>query len=132
MSKDLDEAKYIAFVSHRRNGSPVSTPVWVVPFDDGYAFTTDADSWKVKRIVKDPTVTIQVSNIRGRPKKGVPVHRGRAVLLGDADVARVQMAVRSKYPIAYKLLIERSDRKAERTNGSRTAGTAAIKVVLED
>jgi hypothetical protein len=32
----------------------------------------------------------------------------------------------------YKLLIERSDRKAAREGGSRTVGTAAIKVILED
>ncbi len=131
MSEDLDRAKYIAFVSYRRNGSPVSTPVWVVPFNDGYAFTTDSDAWKIKRIANDPKVTIQVSNIRGRPKKGAPIHSGRAVVLSGDDVERVQSAVRSKYQLVYKLLIERSDRKAERTQGSRTAGTAAIKVVLD-
>jgi PPOX class probable F420-dependent enzyme len=132
MAEDIDRAKYIAFVSKRRNGSPVSTPVWVVPFDDGYAFTTDANAWKVKRIANDPAVTIQACGMRGKPKPGAPVHSGRAVVVPDTDVARVQDAVRSKYPIAYKLLIERSDRKAAREGGSRTVGTAAIKVVLED
>jgi hypothetical protein len=47
-------------------------------------------------------------------------------------VAEVQSLVRSKYRIAYTLLIERSDRKAARREGSSTAGTAAIKVTLED
>jgi PPOX class probable F420-dependent enzyme len=132
VSNELDSAKYIAFVSHRRDGSPVSTAAWVVPFEGGYAFTTDSDAWKVKRIVADPAVTIQMCNMRGRPKKGVPVHSGRAVLVTDDDVVRVQDAIKAKYRLAYALLIERSDRKAERRGGSRTAGTAAIKVVLDD
>lgn len=132
MPQDLDRAKYISFVSNRRDGTPVSTAVWVVPFEDGHAFTTDADSWKVKRITNDPNVTIQVSNIRGRPKRGAPVHRGRAILLDEAGTLAVRDRVRAKYRIMYRLLIERSDRKAARNGGSPTAGSTAIKVVLED
>lgn len=129
---DLERAKYISFTSFRRDGTPVPTAVWVVPYEDGYAFTTDATSWKVKRILANPRVSVQVCNFRGRPAKGAPVHQGRAVVLDEKGVADVQRLVRSKYRIAYKLLIERSDRKAARRVGSSTAGTAAIKVVFED
>lgn len=132
MNDDLDRAKYIAFVSYRQDGSPVSTAVWVVPYQDGYAFTTDAGSWKVKRILRNPRVTIQVSNMRGRPRKGVPLHRGRAEVLDDAGVVEVRAKIRQKYRIMYKLLIERSDRKAAKRSGASTAGTAAVKVVLDD
>lgn len=131
MSVDIDRARYISFVSHRRDGTPVPTAVWVVPFEDGYAFTTDADSWKVRRIANDPRVTIQASNVRGRPKKGAPVHRGRATLLDAERTPAVRDRVRAKYRIMYRLLIDRSDRKAAREGGSSTAGTAAVKVVLD-
>ena len=131
MSNDLDRAKYISFVSRRRDGTPVPTAVWVVPFEDGYAFTTDADSWKVKRIANDPVVTVQASDVRGKPRKGAPVHRGRAELLDGPRVAAVRDAVRAKYPFAYRLLISWSERRAAKREGSPTAGTAAIKVVLD-
>jgi len=132
MTSRLHTAKYISFTSFRRDGTPVPTAVWVVPYEDGYAFTTDGTSWKVKRILANPRVTVQVCNFRGRPTKGAPVHPGRAVVLDAHGVADVRRLIRSKYRIAYKLLIERSDRKAARREGSATAGTAAIKVVLED
>lgn len=132
MTSQLHTAKYISLTSHRRNGTPVSTAVWVVPYQDGYAFTTDADSWKVKRVLADPRVTVQVCNVRGRPTKGAPVFQGRAEVLDASGVADVRLLIRSKYRIAYRLLIERSDRKAARREGSPTAGTAAIKVVLDD
>jgi hypothetical protein len=51
--------------------------------------------------------------------------------LEPAAVARVREAVRVKYRIMYRLLIERSDKKAAKQSGSVTAGTAAIKVVLQ-
>jgi len=131
ITTELDAARYIAFVSFRKDGTPVSTAVWVVPFEDGYAFTTDPDSWKIKRILNNPAVTIQVSNVRGRPKRGSVAFAGTAEVLDPAAVARVRAAVRAKYRIMYRLLIERSDKKAAKKDGSATAGTAAIKVVLE-
>ena len=131
MTAELDAARYIAFVSSRKNGTPVSTAVWVVPFEDGYAFTTDPDSWKIKRILKNPTVTIQASNVRGRPKRGSVAFAGTAEVLDPDAVARVREAVRAKYRIMYRVLIERSDKKAAKKHGSATAGTAAIKVVLD-
>lgn len=131
MTTDLDGARYIRFVSFRRDGSPVSTPVWLVPFEGGYAFTTDPESWKVRRIAGNPAVEVQVSNIRGRARRGAPVHAGRAELLDATATAAVRSAIRSKYRFMYWLLLERSDRKAARAEGSPTAGTAAIKIVLD-
>jgi hypothetical protein len=86
---------------------------------------------KIKRILKNPTVTIQASNVRGRPKRGSVAFAGTAEVLEPAAVARVREAVRVKYRIMYRLLIERSDKKAAKQSGSVTAGTAAIKVVLQ-
>ena len=131
MTAELDGAKYISFVSYRRDGSPVATPMWVVPFEGGYAFTTDADSWKVKRIQRDPRVTVRSSGVRGRPTKGSVERTGRAELLDVAGVDRVRAAVKAKYSIMYRLLIGWSDRRAAKREGSASAGTAAIKVILD-
>ncbi len=131
MTTDLDRAKYISFVSYRRDGSPVATPVWVVPFEGGYAFTTDSDSWKVKRILRDPRVIVRASGVRGKPKKGSVEHHARAEVLDQSRVDDVRAAVKAKYPIMYRLLIERSDRRAARAQGSASAGTAAIRFVLD-
>ena len=31
MTADLDAAKYVSFVTYKKDGSPVAAPVWVVP-----------------------------------------------------------------------------------------------------
>jgi len=128
---EIDDAKYISFVSFRKDGTPVPSPVWCVPYDGGYAFTTEPQSWKVKRILANPKVTIQVCNLRGHVKAGANVYSGTAELLDAEATADVRERVKRKYPIAYKLLIERSDRKAARRGEPLTVGTAAIKVTLQ-
>ncbi|MFZ9627934.1 MAG: PPOX class F420-dependent oxidoreductase [Ilumatobacteraceae bacterium] len=128
MTADLDAAKYMSFTSTKRDGTAVPTAVWLVPFEGGYAFTTDADAWKVKRVRNNPDVTVAVSDIRGRVAPGTPVHRGRAEVLDAAAADRVQAAIRRKYRIAYTLMIAPGI-LWQRLRGSRTA-TGAIKVTL--
>lgn len=128
---EIDNAKYISFVSFRKDGTPVPSPVWCVPYEGGYAFTTEMNSWKVKRILANPKVTIQVCNLRGRVKAGAKIYSGTAELLNADSTADVRERVKRKYRIAYQLLIERSDRKAARRGEALTVATAAIKVLLQ-
>lgn len=130
MTADLDSTKYISFVSYKKDGTPVAAPVWVVPFEGGYAFTTDPGAWKVKRVLRNPNVTVQACNVRGKVKPGAPVHTGTAEVLDEAAMLRVRLAVKAKYRLAYTLLIAWSERKAKRSHGSATAATGAIKVTL--
>ena len=36
---EITNAKYVSFVSYRKSGQAVATPVWITPFEDGYGFT---------------------------------------------------------------------------------------------
>ena len=128
---EIDDTKYISFVSFRKDGTSVPSPVWCVPYEGGYAFTTEMNSWKVKRILANPKVTIQVCNVRGRVKAGVNVYSGTAELLDADATAEVRERIKRKYRVAYQLLIERSDRKAARRGEALTVATAAIKVALQ-
>lgn len=127
---DLDSAKYVSFVSFRKDGTPVAAPVWLVPFEGGYAFTTDASSWKVKRVMRNPNVTLVVCNLRGKVRAGAIVHNGTAEVLDRVGTLAVREAVKAKYRIAYALLISWSDRRAARTAGSPAAASCAIKVTV--
>ena len=102
---DLSAAKYISFTSTRRNGTQVSTPVWVVAFGDGYAFTTEPEAGKVKRVRNNSAVTIAVCDVRGRVKQGTPVLNATATVVTGDTAAAVNDAIRGKYRIAYLLAI---------------------------
>jgi len=96
---DLDRAKYIAFGTYRRDGELVSTPTWVVPFGDGYAFTTEPGSWKTKRLSRDPRVVVTPCSFKGTPLPGATTYEGRGRLLEGPTVLEVQRAIRRKYRV---------------------------------
>jgi PPOX class probable F420-dependent enzyme len=129
MAADLDTAKYVSFVTYKKDGSPIAAPVWVVPFEGGYAFTTDPGSFKIKRLRNDARATLTVCNARGKIVDGAVVHIGAAVVLDEDDAEKVSKLIRKKYVIGTKLLGIYSLVKKLKGSGS-TAGECAIKVTL--
>ena len=130
MPADLDTAKYVSLTTHRRDGSPVSTPVWIVPFEGGYAFTTDSHSWKVRRIRNNPQASLTVCDIRGRTTEGAVAHHGTATVLEGTDVARVAALVKKKYRIGWAMLGLMGAVKKLTGKGSTATAECAVKVTL--
>ena len=129
MPADLDAAKYVSFTTYKKDGNPVSLPVWVVPFEGGYAFTTDHDAFKVKRVRRDPRATLAVSTFKGLVAADATVHQGTAVVLDGPDSQRVAGLVRKKYWFMYLAIIAQSWLRRMLGKDSHAADTA-IKVTL--
>ena len=129
MPADLDAAKYVSFTTYKKDGNPVSLPVWVVPFEGGYAFTTDHDSFKVKRVRRDSRATLAVCTFKGQVAPDATVHIGTAVVLDGPDSKRVAGLVRKKYSVMYLAIIAQS--AVRRLFGKDShAADLAIKVTL--
>jgi len=87
--------KYVSITSYRRNGAGVSTPVWFVSEGDRLLVMTDIGSGKVKRIRRNPFVTVAACSARGRPRsKPIPA---TAELLPSTEVERVKRLMKRKY-----------------------------------
>jgi PPOX class probable F420-dependent enzyme len=98
----LKRRKYALLVTFKRNGQAVPTATWFGLGDDGNVYThTSADSWKVKRINRDPRVLVAPSNQRGRPLG--PAIEGRARVLPKADWERAERAIAANYGFGRKL-----------------------------
>ena len=89
--------KYLSLTSFRRDGSGVATPMWFVADNGQLVVETDADSYKVKRIRRDPHVRIAVCDARGR-LRGEAVD-GAATVLPDTERERVERLLARKYRI---------------------------------
>ena len=87
--------KYLSLTSFRRDGTAVATPVWFVEAGGRLLVETDAGSYKVRRIRRDPRVTIAPCTATGR-LRGTPVPAW-AELLPDTEVARVERLMARKY-----------------------------------
>jgi uncharacterized protein len=83
----LANERYLSITTLRSNSSPASTPVWVVS-DDPHRLpiATGADSWKVRRITRDPHVRVAGCSARGK-EHGEPV-AGIAHLVDEEALVR--------------------------------------------
>ncbi|MFF0610692.1 PPOX class F420-dependent oxidoreductase [Nocardia tengchongensis] len=113
-------ANYVNLTTYKKDGTPVGTPLWAV-LDGGRLYVwTVTDSWKVKRIRRNPEVTVQACDVRGKTRGEIV--KGRAVILDDAGSERTRGLVQRKYGIMGWLTITLS--KVRR--GS--AGTIGIEI----
>lgn len=96
---EVGRASYVSFTSYRKDGTAVSTPIWIAPDADSLYFFSDTDAFKVKRVRNNPAVTLQPCDVRGRVKEGAPLVTGVAEVLDHADSPRVRRIVNRKYRI---------------------------------
>lgn len=61
----LADHRYLSLTTVRRDGTAVSTPVWCAGKDGHVLVVTEATSWKVKRIRRDPHVRVAPCSARG-------------------------------------------------------------------
>jgi PPOX class probable F420-dependent enzyme len=118
----LGTAKYALLTTYRRDGRAVPTPVWIVRVDDALAVWTVADSGKVKRIRREPRVTVATCDIRGNHPG--PAYEGQAELLDAAAGERVRRAIAGKYGLVGRLSLLGSRLRRGRS------GTLGIRIEL--
>ncbi len=96
MGTELDDAQYVSLVSYRRDGSGVATPVWAAPLDGKLVVFTLRDSFKVKRIRRNPRVRVARCGVFGKVEG--PWHDGICTVVTDpAREARAYAALDAKY-----------------------------------
>ena len=99
----FDRQKTVLLTTHRRDGTPVGTPVHIVVDGDRTFVRTWDTTGKLKCIRNDPSVEVCPSTAGGRPTG--PGIRARArVLEGDESAYAGRMLSR-KYLVLHGLLI---------------------------
>jgi PPOX class probable F420-dependent enzyme len=82
----------------------VSTPVWLVPLDDGkFGFWTSSGSGKAKRLAHTDRVTVQPSDARGKVKTGTQPIDATASIVTGPEFDAIHGKVVAKYGFMTKL-----------------------------
>ena len=115
----LAHERYISLTTFKRDGTPVSTPVWVVS-DDGRRLLvwSGRRTWKVRRLRRDPRVLVAPSSFRGA-ERGERI-AGRARIVADPGL---DVLLEHKYGWQ-KRLVDRLNRRS-----ASPSGFAAIEIV---
>jgi hypothetical protein len=97
-ASELDGARYISLTTFKRDGTAVSTPVWITGSGGQYVFTTGDKAWKTKRMRANPAIEVRVCSARGRVKPDTTVHTGTgAVSTSSAAIDVAERALSAKY-----------------------------------
>ncbi len=97
----LEGHQYINLTTFRKNGEPVSTPIWFAPHGGRLHATTEPDSGKMKRIRNNPSVLLAPCNAWGR-EKGERVE-GLARSVEDEPTPEAEAALYKKYRLGLGL-----------------------------
>jgi uncharacterized protein len=93
MVGSLAAERYISLTTFKRDGGPVSTPVWVTSDDSRRLLVwSGTKTFKVRRLRHNPHVLVAPANFRGRERG--PRVSGHARLITDPGIDRL---LRRKY-----------------------------------
>jgi PPOX class probable F420-dependent enzyme len=87
---------YSSLTTFRRDGRPVSVPIWHAVAGEKVYMFTEAEAFKVKRLRRDPRVTLAPCNWRGAVHGPAWSGSGR-VVTDPAVVATAYQALDRKY-----------------------------------
>ena len=97
-SAELAKELYLSITTFRRDGTAVSTPVWVAGDNGSLLVISEADSWKVKRIRRDGHVRVAPCSARGAVR-GEPVDADATI---EDETAAVEELLARKYGWMYR------------------------------
>jgi len=97
----FEKAKYINIQTYKKNGHPISTPVWFIIKDNKIFFRTSHNSGKIKRIRNNNNVKFALCDIRGKIKG--EWYEGIAKIESDSDNS-ILSQINKKYGISSRLM----------------------------
>jgi PPOX class probable F420-dependent enzyme len=97
----LQGHQYMSLTTFRKNGQPVSTPVWFAQEGDKLYVMTQPDSGKVKRIRNNAQVEVAPCDVRGNLLG--EAHEAMARILPPDEGYRADKALSRKYGIQKQL-----------------------------
>jgi uncharacterized protein len=87
----------------KADGSPVATPVWSVMVGGTAYFTTPSNTWKVRRLARNPQVTVAPGTKKGEPTG--PARTAIAARVEDPNECRaVERALLDRHPVAHRVI----------------------------
>jgi len=97
VADEIARSRYVGLTTYRKDGTPVTTPVWHVPQGAELWIVTEAGSGKVKRIRNNPQVSVQPCSVRGTVAPDAPSATGTARLLDDDGTVLARKLLARRY-----------------------------------
>lgn len=91
----ISKARCVALTTYKKDGTPVTTPMWVAVEGNRLLTTSDFDAWKLKRIERNPRVRLAPCTIRGRVTGDFV--EGQARVMSEAETEEAIAGKKRRY-----------------------------------
>jgi PPOX class probable F420-dependent enzyme len=115
----IGRSAFVSLGTYRKTGVLVETPVWMAPDGGDLVVTTERATGKVKRLRRDPRVSMRPCGRMGRVPDGAIAVTATARF--DDDPAAGTSALAAKYGLQFRVVLglERFIRRVQRRPGDR-------------
>jgi PPOX class probable F420-dependent enzyme len=103
LAATLATRKTMLLTTFKQDGTPVGTPVSVVVESGRIFFRSYAQTWKYKRLRRNPDVEVAPATVRGKPRG--PALAARARLLDGDDAEAARRALARRHPVLQRVLV---------------------------
>ena len=126
----LFPGRYLSVTSFKRDGTGVATPVWFVSDGAQLFALTDAHSWKVRRIRRNPYVLVAPCRANGK-LLSEPIPARAEIRTDTPELERVSKLLRKRYRISYPvvMLLYRIGRRLRGQPGVPDGAVLAITLI---
>jgi len=104
IEKIVKKKKCISLTTFRKDGNPVSTPIWFVWKDKKLIMFSEESAWKLKRIRINPNVELVPCNYLGKLRGNFMIE-GTAKFLDNYNSQEILKLMKKKYPFMYRVVV---------------------------
>ncbi|WP_439592944.1 PPOX class F420-dependent oxidoreductase [Microbacterium sp.] len=112
-------SEFVSLGTFRRSGEVVATPVWMAADSDELVVTTERSTGKVKRLRRNPAVTMQPCSRMGKIEPGAVTVTAQARVVEVDERANAVLAAKYGFTFRAFLAVERFVRRLQRRPGDR-------------
>jgi uncharacterized protein len=125
---DLGTQRYVSITTYRRDSSPVATPVWIVASGGLLYVWTGAQTGKVRRIRRNPDVTLAPCTARGAVTGSAVA--ARAQIVPAADRPAIWRVFLAKYGLQLRAIVWTGRVQRLLRRGADPAGRVFLELTL--
>lgn len=106
---DFKDVEYINLITYKKDGSPVTTPVWVAPHDNSLVVTTSLNAGKVKRVRNKGKATIYITNQSGTKRLSESLDVIGSLVTEPEAKAEAVGVIKNKYGVISQMFLRGPD-----------------------
>ena len=106
---DFKDVEYINLITYKKDGSPVTTPVWVAPHDNSLVVTTSLNAGKVKIVRNNGKATIYITNQSGTKRLSESLDVIGSLVTEPEAKAEAVGVIKNKYGVISQMFLRGPD-----------------------